>query len=356
MKKNEKGIERARRMRRWADKKSPGRKHDDGLDRSEPDNMASLHDVWLRWMIERNLSQSAVTCRRQAIAEFLRWAAERDVSRVEQVNRPILESYQRYLWRRKGRCGKPLAMGTQLQRLGAIQSFFSWLVKQHHLEANPASDLELPRDRARRLPRGFKREEIASIMAMPDISDALGVRDRAILELLYATGIRRQELTGIDFDDLDRAADLLTIRHGKGDRERLVPVGARALHWLDRYLEEVRPRLEYSPLESAFFLTGYGERFSPGSLSHLVSVTIQKAGIEGRGSCHRFRHACATHMLKGGADSRFIQQLLGHASAETTAIYTAVDITLLREIHAKTHPSAAEGIDPPSGGPEKPGS
>jgi integrase/recombinase XerD len=340
MQRDAKGIERARAMRRWADRKPPKRGIKDGLDRSEPDNMANLHDRWLTWMEERNISKSAITCRRQAIAEFLRWAQERDLTRVDQVARPMLEAYQRYLWRRKGRSGKPLCIGTQLQRLGAIQAFFSWLVRQHHLEANPASDLDLPKAQPRQLPRGFSRQEIVAIMDVPDISDALGVRDRTILELLYATGIRRQEATGTDFDDLDLAAGLLTIRKGKGGKQRIVPLGARAAHWLDRYMEEVRPRLEVSANEPALFLTGYGARFSPGSLSNLVSTSIKRAGIKGRGSCHRFRHACGTHMLEGGADLRIIQQLLGHASPDATAIYTAVDLRLLSEVHAKTHPSA----------------
>ena len=340
-KRDQKGIDRARQMRNWADKKSPTKETDDGLDRSTPETMASLCDEWLRWLEERNRTAGALKNRRQTLAEFFRWAQERDLVHPNKVTKPILESYQRYLWRRKTKQGKPLSVGTQKQRLTAIQSYFSWLCRQNYLEANPASDLELPKDTAQQLPKGFSADELRRIFAVPDVSDPLGVRDRAILETFYGSGARRAEITHLDLTDLDQTEGLLTLL-GKGNKQRLVPVGAKALNWLTRYLDYARPKLEVQLNEPALFLTGYGERFTAGALGNLVKNTITAAEVTGAGSCHRFRHSCATDMLKGGADLRIIQQMLGHASASTTAIYTAVDVGLLKAVHAKTHPSGAD--------------
>ena len=130
------------------------------------------------------------------------------------------------------------------------------------------------------------------------------------------------------------------MRQGKGGKDRVVPLGARALAWIDRYLSETRPHLCADARVPALFLTGYGEAFSPNVLSHAVTGWMRLAGLSGRGSCHLLRHTCATHMLEGGADVRYIQQLLGHESLDTTAIYTQVTINRLIEVHARCHPSA----------------
>ena len=242
--------------------------------------------------------------------------------------------------------------GTQRARLGALQRFFAHLCRENRLAANPAADLELPRKPHRLLPRGLSREEIAAVLAVPDVADPLGVRDRAILETLYATGARRSELVRLDLADLDAAGATLHIRRGKGGRSRVVPVGARALEWLARYLRAARPRLLLDATEPALFLSGYGERLSPAYLGNWVRRTVDAAGVAKAGSCHLFRHSCAVHMLENGADSRFIQQLLGHASAETTAIYTEATIAALRAVYARTHPAdqAASALGAPAPG------
>jgi len=181
-------------------------------------------------------------------------------------------------------------------------------------------------------------EEVETILAVPDVSDPLGLRDRAILETLYATGMRRMEAANLDVGDLDRARSVVLVRKGKGGKDRLVPLGAQALGWIERYLEKCRPLLEVSASEPALFLSGYGGRMNPNYLGNWVRKTIDRARLDKTGSCHLFRHACATHLLENGADIRFIQQLLGHARLDTTQIYTAVTITQLREVHARCHP------------------
>jgi integrase/recombinase XerD len=224
-----------------------------------------------------------------------------------------------------------------------VQRFFAHLCKNNHLAANPAADLDLPRKPHRHLPKGLSREDLATVLEIPDTRDPLGIRDRAILETLYATGARRSEIANLDLSDLDRSGATLHIRHGKGDKSRLVPIGAQALQWLEKYLETTRPRLQLDTSEQALFLSGYGTRLSPAYLGNWVARTIKSAGIARQGSCHLFRHSCATHMLENGCDSRLIQQLLGHTRADTTAIYTQVAITALREAYHRTHPSAGAG-------------
>jgi integrase/recombinase XerD len=167
----------------------------------------------------------------------------------------------------------------------------------------------------------------------------LGVRDRAMLEVFYASGIRRAELCSLEMADVNPERGTLTVRRGKGKKDRVVPLGGRAASWVARYVREVRPRLSLDTRTQALFLTGYGEAFNPDVVSRMVSSWIRAAGLGSKGSCHLLRHSCATHMLEGGADIRYIQQLLGHEKLETTAIYTEVTIRQLLEVHARCHPA-----------------
>lgn len=313
---------------------------DDGFDRSRPDTLASLIDQWQERLAQRNYSPRTLQAHKWALRAFLQWAEDRDLRNPADITKPILEGFQRWLYHYRQDNGKPLGVGTQRSRLGALQRFFAHLCKTNHLQANPAADLELPRKQRRKLPKGLSREEIATVLDLPDVRDPLGIRDRAMLETLYATAIRRSELVNLDMSDLDREGRTLHIRHGKGDKDRVVPVGERALQWLTAYLEHTRPRLVMDAAEPALFLSGYGERMSATYLGNWVRKTIEAARVSRVGSCHLFRHSCATHMLENGCDSRLIQQMLGHASAETTAIYTQVSITALRDAYARSHPSA----------------
>lgn len=335
-----KGYEKARHMRRWADKKGGYAATPDGFDRSAADTLASLIDEWFRRLEERAYSPRTVEARKWALRTFVRWAEERDLRRPGQITKPILESYQRWLFHYLKADGKPLGVTTQRARLGAIQNFFAWLCKDNRLDANPAADLELPRKPGKVLPKSLSLDEVHAVLNVPDIADPLGIRDRAILETFYATGIRRAECARIDLDDLDRERGLLTVRKGKGGKDRVVPLGERALRWLGLYVEKTRPLLETPQSGRALFLSGYGERIGASFLGNWVRRAIDAAGIGRKGSCHVLRHSCATHMLENGADIRFIQQMLGHARLDTTQIYTDVSIVQLREVHARTHPHA----------------
>ncbi|PCH62787.1 MAG: hypothetical protein COC09_02915 [Gammaproteobacteria bacterium] len=166
-----------------------------------------------------------------------------------------------------------------------------------------------------------------------------GVRDRTMIETLYNTGMRRMELVNLTLYDIDYRRGAVWIRQGKNQKDRFIPIGNSALSWITKYQDDARAELVLEPDNGTLFLTDYGERFKRDALSNLVKRYLIKAGITTLGSCHLFRHACATHMLENGADIRFIQQLLGHEDLSTTEIYTHVSIDILKAIHQATPPS-----------------
>ena len=188
--------------------------------------------------------------------------------------------------------------------------------------------------------------EAETILNATDITTPLGLRDRAILETLYTTGMRCGELRNLDVYDLSAERAVIAIRQGKGRKDRMVPVGERALAWLEKYLLDVRPELVTHSNETVLFVTQKGHRFGRNHLSYLVRRYIEKAGITKKGSCHLFRHTAATLMLEGGADLRSLQMLLGHARLTTTQLYTHVSIQRLKEVHAKTHPAKPDTPPP----------
>jgi integrase/recombinase XerD len=253
--------------------------------------------------------------------------------------RADLEAYQLFLHHyRNPREDKPLVVNTQLTRLGCIRRFFAWLCRSGVIPANPAADLDLPRKQSRHLPKALNAEEIARLLAIPNPADPFGLRDRTMLELFYATGIRRSEMSHLDHGDYEPATRTLVVRQGKGGKSRMLPVGERASAWMERYLSECRPLFEHLPNETALFLSGYGTRITPAYLGNWIKKLLKSCDIDKPGSCHLWRHTCATDMHRGGADIRYVQAMLGHERMETTQIYTHVHIEALREIHARCHP------------------
>jgi integrase/recombinase XerD len=336
-----KGYQSARNLRhRSKDKRAaPFTPGDDGLLRTDG-TLASCLDEYLDWLSVRHYSDMTVQERRKDGVGFIRWAQERDLLYPQQITRSILESYQRHLFRYRKKNDRPLGSSTQRKILTTLRLLFSWLCREHLIEANPAADLIFPRKEYRLPDDTLSIREMECILSVPDISDPLGIRDRAIMELLYSCGLRRRELVCLQVGDLNRERETLFIRQGKGHKDRLVPVGERALQWLEKYLEQSRPLLRVDPGEQTLFISGYGEGFNPSALGNLVRRYIRKADIgRERGGTHLFRHTCATHMLEGGADVRYIQEMLGHAKLDTTAVYTRVSIRQLKAVHAESHPA-----------------
>lgn len=294
---------------------------------------------FLEWTEVKGCSKDTVRRRHAALRRFINWCDERELQRPQEITKPILERYQRYLYYYRKPDGQPLTFGSQHVMLTPIRTFFRWLTKENYILYNPASELELPK-KPKRLPKSILHvEEIEQVLNQPDIETLEGIRDRAILETFYSTGIRRMELVNLTIYDVDVRRSTLMVRQGKGGRDRVVPIGERALAWIEKYRLDVRPQLSLSTDNQTLFLNHNGRRFSRDSLSMRVKRYLTQAGIDRVGSCHLFRHAMATHMLENGADIRFIQAMLGHEDLSTTQIYTQVSIEKLREIHSATHPA-----------------
>ena len=333
-----KGYEATRRLREREQQKRGGNKADN-FPQGEGGSLASESLHYLESLAVKNYSPRTIEGRRDGLKVFLLWCEDRSLEAPESITKLILESYQRHLWKHRKKNGKPLGVSTQRGRLSVVRDLFKYLCKKNLIPANPASELELPRQEKRLPEQALTRPQIQAVLSVPDVLDPLGLRDRAILELFYSSGLRRRELTNLEITDLNHERETMQVRKGKGNKDRIAPLGKTALHWLTRYLEEVRPKLLLNPHEKVLFLTSYGEGFNPDVLSRKVSQFIKQAEIGRLGSCHLLRHTCATHMLEGGADIRFIQQLLGHEKLETTSIYTQVSLAQLKAVHAKTHPA-----------------
>jgi integrase/recombinase XerD len=298
--------------------------------------------AYLDWSRMTGRGEQTIHTRERAIRRFALWCIERGLNAPQDITLPILERYQHALALYRKRDGEPLTHGSQQTLLAPLIGFFKWLARSRHILYNPASELVLPR-LPRRLPQQvLSIEEVDSVLNQPDLSTPAGVRDRAMLETLYSTAIRRTELVQLQRFDLDLQRGMLRVRQGKGNKDRMVPVGNRACAWLEKYLNEVRGVLIAASDDGTLFLTDFGEPFAKNRLGDLVRRYITRAGLNVTGSCHLFRHACATHMLEAGCDIRFIQALLGHGNLATTEIYTQVSIRKLKEIHAATHPARLE--------------
>lgn len=341
MKNTWKGIANTRRIRHRApDKRGGTDGSGDGLSRNNPLRLASLNDSYLESLAVHNYSKHTIQGHRKRLRAFLHWCEQRELLNPEQIIKPILESYQRHLYRHRKQNGNPLSVRTQRQHLGSIQGYFKWLCRQNYLLSNPASELELPRAEQRLPVLPLSQNEVETILSQPDLNDPLGIRDRAILELLYSTGMRRSEVTNLTRSQIDFERQILVVRQGKGKKDRVLPIGHRALKWLKKYLDQVRPELLMSTAEDTFFLSSYGEMLNADVLSRTVRNYIQQADIGRSGSCHLFRHTCAGHMLENGADIRYIQQLLGHSDLKTTEVYTELSIHQLQKVHSLTHPGS----------------
>lgn len=296
---------------------------------------AAFHE----WEAVVAYSPRTIEAQRHAIGRFIAWADERGLSKPQDITRPILERYQRHVYHHRKANGQPLTVSAQLGLVLPLQAWFKWLTKQNHILYNPAADLDLP-TRPKALPKGLLSvAQVEDVLNGCDVVRPEGLRMRAMLEVLYSTGIRRFELAGLKLFDVDVERGALMVRQGKGAKDRLVPLGDRACAWVDKYLRELRPELATPGDDYRLFLDDDGRGFTAERIGDLVKRQLTAAGIEHPGACHLFRVACATHMLENGADIRFIQSLLGHAKLDTTQIYTLVSLAKLKEVHNATHPA-----------------
>ncbi len=307
---------------------------------NDPEGIA----IWVRRFLEhqrvRHYAPTTIRATEGHLRIFIEWAIDRGIHRPNELTKPMLEAHQRWLFYYRKPSGKPLTYATQRHRLQLLKGFFRWLARENVILWNPASEIEMPR-LERRLPKAILSErEVEMVIAQPDLSDPIGLRDRAMMEVLYSTGVRRAELTRLSIYDVDAERGTLTVRIGKGRKDRTIPIGERALHWLARYNDEVRPSLVMLPDAGTTFLTEKGEPVDVNALSMLMRRYISRAKIAKDGSVHIFRHSMATHLLDAGADIRAIQEMLGHVQLNTTQIYTQVSIQRLKLVHDTCHPAA----------------
>jgi integrase/recombinase XerD len=306
---------------------------------SDPQGLAAYVLKYLEWLQVHNYAAPTVQNRQSYLGTFVAWCAERGLVTPREITKPILERYQRSLYILRKANGEPLTFRAQHARLIPVRAFFKWCAKQNYLLYNPASEIELPRLEHRLPKHVLTKSEAEQVLQQPDTSESMGLRDRAILETFYSTGMRRSELMGLGLFDLDRERGTVMIRQGKGKKDRMIPIGERAVAWIDRYQTRVRPELVVERGNVTLFLTQAGEAFTPDRLTQLVRGYVNAANCGKTGSCHLLRHTMATLMLENGADIRYIQAMLGHAELSTTQIYTQVSIRKLKEIHSATHPA-----------------
>jgi integrase/recombinase XerD len=305
----------------------------------DPQGLLHLIGRFLDYERVRHYSPRTVEAHTKMLRRFRLFCQEVGITQARQVTRAVILNYQSYLYHHRKKDGAAMTVATQKHWLTVVKKLYSYLTREGLVISNPASDLELPRDEFR-LPKNIlTHSEVETILNVSDIETPLGLRDRAILEMLYSTGIRREELCSLNKVDVDFDRGVVRVVQGKGRKDRYAPIGERALRWLEKYLVEARHAFCPSINELALFVGTTGQRMTTNRLSAKVHALIQKADIGKNGSCHLFRHAFATQLLENGCDIRHIQVMMGHASLESTQIYTHVSIAELKRAHQRHHPA-----------------
>ena len=286
--------------------------------------------------LERGLSRNTLEAYRSDLQQFGQFLDRHGLDPLE-VGPPDLAAFVSEL--AEGREGKrPVAPATLQRKIACLRSFYRHLRRDQILDHDPTSELRPPRSRGR-LPKVLTRDEVARLLAAPRGTSAAAVRDRALLETMYACGLRASEAIALELGHLDLEAGILRA-HGKGSKERIVPIGTKAVEALSVYIEKARPRLVGLRDEPRVFVNLRGGRLSRQGLYKIVQRHARSVGLEHRMSPHTLRHTFATHLLAGGCDLRSLQEMLGHADIGTTQIYTHLSAERLRDVYFDAHPRA----------------
>lgn len=292
---------------------------------------ADIEDFIMYLATERGLSDNYQLSTRRSLETFCQWAeTTRQISESRVVT---LAELQEFLAHRKR---EGLAAASIKLEVVALKIFFRWLAARARIPHDPAEVLPLPRIE-RFLPETLNEAEVERLIDSPDTTQPLGLRDKAMLELLYSSGLRAGELVGARLENMDLDHRIIRVT-GKGNKTRLVPIGGKAIEAIRAYLEKERPELVTKRTGSHVFLTHHGKGMTPVRLWQIVKGHAGRAGLEQNVYPHLMRHSFATHLLTGGADLRIIQELLGHADISTTEIYTHVEHSRLKAVHRKFHP------------------
>jgi len=284
-----------------------------------------LDSLWL----EKGLSDNSIASYRRDLRQYAHWLG----SRGEHLLQAGRNSLQQYLnWRLQ----QQLRSSSTSRLLSCLRGFYRYQLREARIVEDPTLNLDNPR-MGRPLPKTLTEQDVESLLAAPDVSEPLGLRDRTMLELLYATGLRVTELISLQLEQINSRLGVIRVV-GKGDKERLVPVGDEALHWVGRYLDQARPLLTDNPREETLFVSRRGQAMTRQTFWYRVRRYAIESGIDKPLSPHVLRHAFATHLLNHGADLRVVQMLLGHSDLSTTQIYTHVASHRLQQLHQAHHP------------------
>lgn len=282
--------------------------------------------VWL----EDGLARTSLNSYRSDLSRFSRWLAQRDATPIVAAGEDALAAYMAML-------SKEMRASSQARHLSSLRRYYRWLLVERRISEDPTRRIANP-VRPSRLPKLMSEAQVERLLAAPKIETALGLRDRAMLETLYATGLRVSELVGLKLHELNLDMGLVRV-FGKGSKERLVPLGEEAIVWLRRYLAEARHAILDKQQSDTLFITARAAAMSRQMFWNLIKRYAREAGLAAEQmSPHTLRHAFATHLINHGADLRVVQLLLGHADITTTQIYTHVARERLKALHARHHP------------------
>jgi len=283
---------------------------------------------------ERNASPYTVRNYTTDLTGFFQFLRDRGIGSLKEVDRHVLRDYLSQLTERG------FVKASIARKLSAIRSFFRYLVREQTLPANPIEQAASPK-LDRRLPSFLTLEEIERLLAAPDLSSPVGQRDRALIELLYASGLRVSELVQLNVEQVELTTNEIRVR-GKGSKERVVLMGKPAAEALEVYLKQGRPELLGEKRSNALFVNRYGQRLIERRVQRILEMYARSAGIDKKVHPHMLRHTFATHLLDGGADLRVVQELLGHANLSSTQIYTHVTKSQAKKVYLSAHPMARE--------------
>ncbi len=295
--------------------------------------------LFIDYLTVLNLSAKTISGHRCHILHFFNYLKnDLNIRDVAKVTSDIIFGYQHKLFTVTTRFKRPLSPVAMKSYLCSVKVFFRFMTLHDHVLYNPSTLLELPK-REKHLPRVIlTKKEMNKLLMQPDIATIQGYRDRVILEIFYSAGIRSKELINLNIYDVDIQKETLFIRKGKGGKDRVVPLTDTAAEFTEGYLLNIRKKLSRGNPTDALILRKSGLRIDENSLLRIIRLYIFKANIKKHIGCHTLRHTCATHLLAGGANIRYIQELLGHESLESTQVYTKVQIEDLKRIHKKHHP------------------
>ena len=317
-------------------------------------NLIAIVERYLLDIRLRNFSPRTVESNTLTLRSFARWCDDLGITRAREITDEVLSGYRRYIFHYiNPASGKPLKFSSQAYRLTTVRTFCRWMVKSKITDTDPTLNMEIPQVTKRRIAEVLTIDEVHALLAAPDVSQLLGIRNRAILETFFSTAIRASELRNLQLADIHASRGVVHVRHGKGDKDRLVPIGKQATEWIEKYRIDVRPALANNHSGTCLFIGQRGKRLSREMLALIVRQCMKDADIKKIGACHILRHTAASLMLEAGADLRSLQLYLGHEKLDTTQIYTHMTIGRLKDVHGRTHPTGDERLENRDEGPPK---